>query len=414
MGFINYNGPKEDHYTDVLEFARSQQEEEQRRIATMKAAQCVSDFTGKKQYSELEASELLKLIIVRYRQLTSLKEELQETAFIHATIDEDRLWNDFSLWIIEEHLNLFDIPFEARNRYLQTFYSRVFKVDGGPPLEEHNKFLSENGEYKSYFSGCFGLAKEKYYWKWLRDSGDNASKKDAQFNSFVDLYFDLSVLFTYYLFLSFVPFTQDWIHALEDERNKVDSLKSRKSEARFKITDIAKLTNPVYRKAIEIPPLATKPSLLKKKLAGLEALLETQTIPDYVQACRLLISCKLPDKMHALYGDLIERLCVLDDTVEKFKDYYQADLYQFYDYYIPETIRITSTFLEYVDAQVGIKIIQEAEKEVMLAGDTLLLAVNEKIDEIYKFAAIDIKARAKALDAIMNQDGYVDSAYKIN
>lgn len=50
----------------------------------------------------------------------------------------------------------------------------------------------------------------------------------------------------------------------------------------------------------------------------------------------------------------------------------------------------------------------------MAAGETLLLAINEKINEIYKFASIEIKAKAKALDAIMNQEGYVDSTYKIN
>ena len=62
----------------------------------------------------------------------------------------------------------------------------------------------------------------------------------------------------------------------------------------------------------------------------------------------------------------------------------------------------------------GKAIVDSAEKEVMAAGETLLLAINEKINEIYKFASIEIKAKAKALDAIMNQEGYVDSTYKIN
>ena len=38
--------------------------------------------------------------------------------------------------------------------------------------------------------------------------------------------------------------------------------------------------------------------------------------------------------------------------------------------------------------------------------------VNEKIDEIYKFASIEIKAKAKALESLMSQDGYVDPNYK--
>ena len=40
--------------------------------------------------------------------------------------------------------------------------------------------------------------------------------------------------------------------------------------------------------------------------------------------------------------------------------------------------------------------------------------MNDKIDEIYKFASIEIKAKAKALESMMSQDGYVDPKFKIN
>ena len=49
----------------------------------------------------------------------------------------------------------------------------------------------------------------------------------------------------------------------------------------------------------------------------------------------------------------------------------------------------------------------------MQALEKLLLAVNEKKDEVYKFASIEVKAKAKALESLMSQDGFVDSAYKI-
>lgn len=414
MGFINYRGPKEDHYFDVLEFAKNQQEEEQRRLAISRANRHVAELTGNSQIADMDANELLKLIIVRYRKLSSLKEPLENTAFIHASIDEHRLWADFSLWIIEKHLNLFDIPHESRIRYLQTFYTKVFRVSDGAPLDEHISYMLKNSYYRCYFEDCFDLSKGMYYWKWLRDSGENATTKKNEFNAFADLYFDLAVLLVYYLFLSFIPFSDEWASALSAEKSNLENLKNCNTGMRFKVVDITKLANPVYRKAFALPDFANTPSLIKKKLEGLEALLSTQTFASYIQACQLLISCKLPEKMHAIYVHLIERLRVLNETIEKFKDVYQPDLYQFYDYYIPEAMRLTATYLEYVDAKVSDQIVCEAEKEVMLAVDTLLLAVNEKIDEVYRFAAIDIKAKAKALDAIMNQDGYVDPVHKIN
>ena len=52
--------------------------------------------------------------------------------------------------------------------------------------------------------------------------------------------------------------------------------------------------------------------------------------------------------MHLLYGNLIERIAVLEKTAEKYKDDYQSDLTQFYDYYIPEVVHITATFLGYI------------------------------------------------------------------
>ena len=167
-------------------------------------------------------------------------------------------------------------------------------------------------------------------------------------------------------------------------------------------------------KATDQREAAEKRGLLKKKIEELEALLDAKTFPDYSKALKIIASCRLPVKMHLLYGTLIERLCVLDKTVEKYQDSYRTDLTQFYDYYIPEAIRVTTTFMGYIDARVGKSIVDAAEKEVMAAGETLLRAVNEKIDEIYKFASIEVKAKAKALDAIMNQDGYVDPTYKIN
>ena len=145
-----------------------------------------------------------------------------------------------------------------------------------------------------------------------------------------------------------------------------------------------------------------------------DSLLEKQTLPDYVEACKLLIKCELPDKMEGLYDLLIERMPVLQDAIVKFEGVYQPDMYQFYEYYIPEALQLTETYLEYLDAGISEQIIQETEKEVMDAVNKLLTAVNDIIDEIYRFASMEIKAKAKALESLMSQDGYIDTNFKIN
>lgn len=144
-----------------------------------------------------------------------------------------------------------------------------------------------------------------------------------------------------------------------------------------------------------------------------EWLIEQQKIPAYTEACHLLLDCELPENMDELMNQLIERMSVLQETSEKFNGIYEADLSQFYGYYIPEALELTSTYLEYLDIDIGEKLINETEKEVMDAIEKLILSVNEKIEEICRYAMIEIRAKAKALDSMMSQDGYVGSEFKI-
>ena len=67
-----------------------------------------------------------------------------------------------------------------------------------------------------------------------------------------------------------------------------------------------------------------------------------------------------------------------------------------------------------MDVGIGEKILKETEIEVLDATSKLLTGINDKVDEIYRFASMEIKAKAKALESIMSQDGHVDSKYKIN
>ncbi|WP_026508368.1 hypothetical protein [Butyrivibrio sp. MC2013] len=145
-----------------------------------------------------------------------------------------------------------------------------------------------------------------------------------------------------------------------------------------------------------------------------DELIEKQSIPEYVSACKLLRACDLPVKMNELYDELIERMPVLQDAVYKFEGVYHADMSQFYEYYIPEALQLTATYIEYLDVGIGEDIIKATEIEVIEACEKLLIAINDKIDEIYKFASIEIKAKAKALESMMGQDGYVNPDYKIN
>lgn len=78
-----------------------------------------------------------------------------------------------------------------------------------------------------------------------------------------------------------------------------------------------------------------------------------------------------------------------------------------------QKLRITATLLEYEAVKPSEEIIEETGENVIQATRKLILVVDEKIDEIYKFVTIETNAEARALEAMMSQDGYVDSNLKI-
>lgn len=104
---------------------------------------------------------------------------------------------------------------------------------------------------------------------------------------------------------------------------------------------------------------------------------------------------------------------VLQDAINKFDDVYHADIDLFTECYAPEAFRITATLLEYEAVKPSEEIIEETRENVIQATRKLILVVDEKIDEIYKFVTIETNAEARALEAMMSQDGYVDSNLKI-
>lgn len=86
---------------------------------------------------------------------------------------------------------------------------------------------------------------------------------------------------------------------------------------------------------------------------------------------------------------------------------------QFQEYYIPEALQLTVSYLEYIDMDIDQNTITKTETEVLDAIEQLLTGVNDKIEEIRRFAAIELQAKAKALESMLSQDGYVNPEFKL-
>lgn len=434
MGFIDYQGTKENRYTDVLEFAKAQQEEETRRLADARVAKWLTESLKDSRYVDLALNDLIKYIIVKYRKLQEQKEILISRQVASNLIDDKLLWMDFCISAISRRLDNIGLSEETRNTYYHTFMGKVFKLEGFTSAERHYSSIADNTSYKRYFADCFDLVQEKQFWKWL---GRLGTKEKPSLIEFVRNYEQMSFLLGYYLYLGIRPQSLEWMKRLDLEREVLEKLIEEYSRGRYKQPNDLKLQNPLYeqpkpKKAIPetkepineidtseetqgkviVDPVRPRRPQLNKKL--FEELLQKQELLDYTQACRLLRNCELPEKMDDLYKELIIRMPILQESIDKFAEVYEPDMYQFYEYYIPEALQLTATYIEYLDVGIGEKILSETEREVLDAASKLLIAVNDKVDEIYKFASIEIKAKAKALESLMSQDGYVDPNFKIN
>lgn len=147
--------------------------------------------------------------------------------------------------------------------------------------------------------------------------------------------------------------------------------------------------------------------------AAFDEYMEKQDIPSYIQCIKLLQKHELEEEMSLLYKELAERMGVLQEVLVKYKNIYRTDMTEFYEYYIPEALSLAASYLEYIDIGIGKDILENAKKDVSYASKALLTAINEKINEIAKFASMETQAEAKALEQMMAQDGYVDPSNRL-
>ncbi len=201
--------------------------------------------------------------------------------------------------------------------------------------------------------------------------------------------------------------------SLDIEIIALERIKEEWERGVFRKPNIQKIINPLYSN-VDTNVNNTEHNRLLLDKCKMNALLSQKGLSEYIEVCKMLRRCGLPEKMDKVYMELCDRLQVLQETVDRYKDDYQPDLYEFYDFYIPEALQITASFLEYPDTGISETILQETEQEIMEALDKLMIGITEKIDEVYKFASIEIKAKAKALDSVMGQNGYVSPRYKFN
>lgn len=437
MGFIDYHGTKEDRYTEVLEYSRAQQDEDWNRKEEKKITIWLRDLTGNSRFAQLNVEDLIKYVVVKYRSMQNSWIALMKLVQTNPLVDENQLWKDFSLDLVARHLDSFHLDLEKRKKYLQAFQKKIFKITEPLPPEDHYHRVAENPKYRRYFTECFDPTwKGQQVFKWMWAGSKKNPEGQKHIDDFLDANIQVGLFIGLYLHQVIMPHDDGWMREIEAERKAFSDLLKKMHRAVLSAPDISLLINP-YSKTYaegkgdktdsantdETPDCKTEKvneeqSSSQIPDSGLDKnrfykLLKKGGIQNYVEASKFLLECSMPDEIAQTYQQLIDRMPILQDAVIRFDEIYHVDMDQFEEYYAPETLKITAVYLDYQAAGPSEKILKETKEGVFLATRKLLQVVNEKIDEIYQFVAIDANAEAKALETIMSQDGYVDPENRI-
>ena len=434
MGFIDYHGTKEDRYTEVLEYARAQQEEDWKHKDEQKLNIWLRDLTGSSSYSQLNVEELMKYVVVKYRIMKQVWKSLTNLIKTDSGIDSEQLWNDFSTDLAARHLSFYHLNQNKKIRYLQTFQTKIYKLSDTLSAEDHYRIVAENPRYRQYFAECFDPTwKGQQIFKWLYARVKKNEDGIALLNGFIDADRDCSLFLSLYLHQVILPHDDGWMREAEAERKAILDIRGKIHRGTIFGPDMMALVNPLQQARTDSTSTEPVIDLVedgkheiasgKKQEASIPdsglnkqifyGLLQGGQIPEYVEATKMLLDCDLPDDIAQTYRQLVDRMPILQDAIRRFDDIYHADMDQFEEYFAPEALKITAVYLDYQAVGPSEKILKETRDSVFLATRKLLQVINEKIDEIYRFVTIDANAEAKALETIMSQDGHVDLAYRI-
>lgn len=437
MGFINYHGTKEDRYTEVLEYARAQQEEDWNRKEDQKISIWLRDITGNSNYARLNVEELLKYVVVEYQSMQKTWFELMKLMKVSTMINTEQLWQDISIDLAARHMSFFHLLPERRDKYLQVFQQKVFKLAEPLSPKEHYRRISENPKYRQYFAECFDPTwKGQQVYKWLRTGVKKNPDGLKLLDGFLSADVQIGLFLGLYLHQVILPHDDGWMREIEAEKKALSDIRKKVSHGTLAAMDMTMLVNPYckseagrvhedvgsskraedeysaetsYDNELCLSKLPDS-GLDKKRFYGL---IQYGGIQNYIIACGLLLECRLPDEIAQTFRQLVERMPILQDADNRFSDIYHADMDQFEEYFAPEALKITAVYLDYQAVRPSEKILKETRDSVFLATRKLLQVVNEKIDEIYRFVTIDANAEAKALETLMSQDGYVDPEHRI-
>lgn len=168
MGFIDYHGKKKDHFSDVLDYSRAQQEEEHRQLEGQKAGKWLADVLYAQKPVVLTPDETTKRFVLAFRDLNEAWYSLCDGTMLDIQPDlKEQVRKNFLIGTTVGYLDKFYDSSEEKKNVLRVFSDRIYRLQGieaGEILRQ----VKENSRYRRYLDRCFSLnGAEPYFYRLL-------------------------------------------------------------------------------------------------------------------------------------------------------------------------------------------------------------------------------------------------------
>ncbi|MBP2025993.1 5-bromo-4-chloroindolyl phosphate hydrolysis family protein [Peptoniphilus stercorisuis] len=120
-----------------------------------------------------------------------------------------------------------------------------------------------------------------------------------------------------------------------------------------------------------------------------------------------------------LTGSMKEKVSKLIIIVDKIFEFnknnkeIEKSNYKFIEYYLPTTIKLLESYVEFSNIEIKGDNIKSAMVDIEYSMDTILYAMAKYLDDLYEHSSFDVKTDLSVLKTILSQDGLLEDDFKI-
>ncbi|WP_448783959.1 hypothetical protein [Blautia sp.] len=248
MGFIDWHGTKEDHFDNVLEYAKDRKREEIRAQEEKIILKWMGDRLGDSRYGQIKSTDCVRLLAREYIALDQLyMDMIRSVNSGNIKFDPVQLWKDLWTATIEAVIEYAGIQDQKKVALMSVFSDKVFRLNSLTSVERHLQEKKKSRRYTKYFRECFFLesGQPMQFWRWIYKLRRGNYRKTE---SLLSGYQRSLLLMAFYLYLS-AEESGKWILQMEQQVNVLTDLQKLFSENAYYESDDKKLMNPLYAKS---------------------------------------------------------------------------------------------------------------------------------------------------------------------